>query len=78
MSEIQGEAHQVSRSDEGKLSVRFPSLPFVFSAPYWVVDSDYDNYAVVWGCNDFGVFHTRQYLVYLTITITTNLPSDVQ
>ncbi|XP_063548914.1 uncharacterized protein LOC134756051 [Cydia strobilella] len=59
MSEIQGEAHQVSRSDEGKLSVRFPSLPFAFSAPYWVVDSDYDNYAIVWGCNDFGVFHTR-------------------
>ncbi|KAI8438143.1 hypothetical protein MSG28_010769 [Choristoneura fumiferana] len=59
MSEIQGEAHQVSRSDEGKLAVQFPSLPFHFSAPYWVIDTDYDNYAVVWGCNDFGVFHTR-------------------
>lgn len=61
MSEIQGEAHQVSRSDEGKLAVQFPSLPFHFSAPYWVVDTDYDNYAVVWACNDFGVFHTRKY-----------------
>ncbi|KAJ2940629.1 hypothetical protein O0L34_g14734 [Tuta absoluta] len=58
-SVIQGEATQVSRSDEGKLSVRFPSMPINFPAPYWVVDTDYDNYAVVWGCNDFGLFHTR-------------------
>ncbi|KOB66432.1 Apolipoprotein D neural lazarillo [Operophtera brumata] len=35
-SEIQGEASQVSRSDEGKLSVRFPSLPVNIAAPYWV------------------------------------------
>ncbi|KAI5639684.1 lipocalin-like domain-containing protein [Phthorimaea operculella] len=58
-SVIQGEATQVSRSDEGKLSVRFPSMPINFPAPYWVVDTDYDSYAVVWGCNDFGLFHTR-------------------
>ncbi|XP_049874549.1 apolipoprotein D-like [Pectinophora gossypiella] len=58
-SEIQGEANQVSRSDEGKLSVRFPSLPVNFAAPYWVVDTDYDNFAVVWSCYDFGIFHTR-------------------
>ncbi|XP_026319542.1 apolipoprotein D-like [Hyposmocoma kahamanoa] len=58
-SEIQGEANQVSRSDEGKLSVRFPSLPVNFAAPYWIVDTDYDNYALVWSCYDFGFFHTR-------------------
>lgn len=60
-SEIQGEANQVSRSDEGKLSVRFPSLPVNFAAPYWIVDTDYDNYAVVWSCYDFGFFHTRKH-----------------
>ncbi|XP_072946605.1 apolipoprotein D-like isoform X2 [Epargyreus clarus] len=58
-SEIEGEAMQVSRSDEGKLSVRFPSLPVNIAAPYWIVDTDYDNYAVVWSCYDFGIFHTR-------------------
>ncbi|XP_064292686.1 uncharacterized protein LOC128677706 isoform X2 [Plodia interpunctella] len=57
-SEIDGEANQVSRSDEGKLSVRFPSLPVKISAPYWVVDTDYDSYALVWSCYDFGLFHT--------------------
>ncbi|XP_047532917.1 apolipoprotein D-like [Vanessa atalanta] len=58
-SEIEGEAMQVSRSDEGKLSVRFPSLPINMAAPYWVVDTDYDNFALVWSCYEFGVFHTR-------------------
>ncbi|XP_046966533.1 apolipoprotein D-like [Vanessa cardui] len=58
-SQIEGEAMQVSRSDEGKLSVRFPSLPINMAAPYWVVDTDYDNFALVWSCYEFGVFHTR-------------------
>ncbi|XP_050344333.1 apolipoprotein D-like [Nymphalis io] len=58
-SEIKGEAMQVSRSDVGKLSVRFPSLPVKVDAPYWVVDTDYDNFALVWSCYEFGVFHTR-------------------
>lgn len=57
-SEIQGEANQVSRSDEGKLSVQFPTLPVNFSAPYWVVDTDYDSYAVVWSCCELGFFHS--------------------
>ncbi|XP_041975231.1 apolipoprotein D-like [Aricia agestis] len=58
-SEIIGEATQVSRSDEAKLSVRFPSLPVAIDAPYWVVDTDYDNYALVWGCLDLGFLHAR-------------------
>ncbi|KAG7310788.1 hypothetical protein JYU34_003609 [Plutella xylostella] len=58
-SMIEGEANQVSRSDVGKLAVRFPSLPFNFAAPYWIIDTDYDNYAVVWSCNDYGIIHTE-------------------
>ncbi|XP_045447234.1 apolipoprotein D-like [Melitaea cinxia] len=58
-SQIEGEAIQVSRSDEGKLAVRFPSLPVNIAAPYWVADTDYDNYSLVWSCYEFGVFHTR-------------------
>ncbi|KAG8227697.1 hypothetical protein J437_LFUL005398 [Ladona fulva] len=93
-SSIEGEARVVGRSDESKLSVRFPSLPALwmhhtenyttrysiseklsinqsvifffhairivpFDAPYWILDTDYDNYAVVWSCTDFGLFNTR-------------------
>lgn len=29
-----------------------------FDAPYWVLDTDYDKYAVVWSCTNFGLFST--------------------
>ncbi|CAG9796968.1 unnamed protein product [Diatraea saccharalis] len=41
-----------------KLAVRFPSVPGNFAAPYWVVDTDYTSYALVWSCNDFRILHT--------------------
>ncbi|KAH9631558.1 hypothetical protein HF086_004719 [Spodoptera exigua] len=50
-TEIKGQATQVSRSDEAKLAVSFPSLPVNVEAPYWVIDTDYDSYAVVWSLN---------------------------
>lgn len=57
-SEIRGQATQVSRSDEAKLTVSFPSLPINIEAPYWVIDTDYDSYSVVWSCYEFGPIHT--------------------
>ncbi|CAG4983785.1 unnamed protein product [Colias eurytheme] len=58
-SGILGVAVQVSRSDEAKLSVRFPSLPVDIPAPYWVLETDYDNYSLVWSCMDLGFMHTE-------------------
>ncbi|KAG6456753.1 hypothetical protein O3G_MSEX009923 [Manduca sexta] len=73
-SEIQGEASQVGRSDEGRLSVRFPTLPVDIAAPYWVVDTDYDSYALVWSCYEFGLFHTRNAWI---LTRERNPPASV-
>ena len=36
-------------------------IPFV---NFIVVDTDYDNYAILYGCNDWGLFHTRQAWYY--------------
>ncbi|KAG5894325.1 hypothetical protein JTB14_004369 [Gonioctena quinquepunctata] len=58
-SSLEGRANQISRSDDAKLTVNFPSLPVDFDAPYWVVGTDYDSYSVVWSCNDFGILSTR-------------------
>ncbi|XP_069672058.1 apolipoprotein D-like [Periplaneta americana] len=58
-STIEGVVRLVGRTDESKLSVRFPSLPVLVDAPYWVLGTDYDNYAVVWSCTNFGIFSTR-------------------
>nr|XP_023016063.1 uncharacterized protein LOC111505480 [Leptinotarsa decemlineata] len=57
-SSIEGNANQISRTEEAKLTVNFPSLPVNFDAPYWIIGTDYDNYSVVWSCNDFGIFST--------------------
>ncbi|CAH0549700.1 unnamed protein product [Brassicogethes aeneus] len=48
-----------SKDDPAKLSIIFPSLPLKIQAPYWILDTDYTNYAVVWSCNDFLLFNTR-------------------
>ncbi|CAH1103587.1 unnamed protein product [Psylliodes chrysocephalus] len=56
---IEGNANQLSRSDEAKLSINFPSLPINFDAPYWVVGTDYETYSVVWSCSNFGILSTR-------------------
>lgn len=68
-TQIMGYATQVSKSDEAKLAVSFPSLPYNIEAPYWVVDTDYDSYAVVWSCYEFGVFHTGMlHLIFRQLT----------
>ncbi|KAL4713876.1 hypothetical protein ACJJTC_015530 [Scirpophaga incertulas] len=56
-STIEGYAISVSDT-EAKLEVHFPSVPGNFGAPYWVVETDYTSYALVWSCNDFSLFHT--------------------
>ncbi|KAJ8984293.1 hypothetical protein NQ317_009777 [Molorchus minor] len=58
-STIEGNASLSGRTDEAKLSINFPSLPVNFDAPYWVLDTDYVSYSVVWSCNNFGILSTR-------------------
>ena len=26
-------------------------------APYWIVDTDYDTYSLIWSCTDFGILN---------------------
>ncbi|CAH1116669.1 unnamed protein product [Phaedon cochleariae] len=49
-SSIQGSARLDSTTGEGKLLVNFPSVPFNVDAPYWILATDYERYAVVWSC----------------------------
>ncbi|XP_012286568.1 apolipoprotein D [Orussus abietinus] len=58
-STIEGIGRPIGRSDDPKLSVTFPSLPLQFDAPYWILDTDYERFAVVWSCTNFGVFSVR-------------------
>ncbi|KAF2356923.1 Lipocalin/cytosolic fatty-acid binding domain [Trinorchestia longiramus] len=68
-------------STEGKLSVSFSSeTPYenmaneVTDSNYWVLDTDYTSYAVVWSCRNALIFNT-QFLWILTRE--RNPPADV-
>ncbi|XP_077295531.1 apolipoprotein D-like isoform X2 [Arctopsyche grandis] len=71
---IEGTATLAGAANEGKLSVVFPSIPFGRAAPYWVLDTDYTNYAVVYSCTDFFIFHTD--IVWI-LTRAQNPPATV-
>ncbi|XP_076637495.1 apolipoprotein D-like [Colletes latitarsis] len=58
-SSIEGIGRVIGRNEDPKLIVTFPSLPLPIDAPYWILDTDYKSYAVVWSCSNFGVFSVR-------------------
>ncbi|KAI5713263.1 hypothetical protein M8J75_014979 [Diaphorina citri] len=58
-SNIEGEIRVFERSDTSKFFIKFPSLPMPMDAPYWILGTDYDNFAVVWSCIDLRFFSTR-------------------
>ena len=39
----------------------FCTVAVLVDAPYWVLGTDYDNYAVIWSCSNFGIFSTRKF-----------------
>ncbi|WAR11669.1 APOD-like protein, partial [Mya arenaria] len=46
-----GDAEAMDPNVPAKLSVTFNGSPRV---PYWIVDTDYDTYSLVWSCTDIG------------------------
>ncbi|XP_058504737.1 apolipoprotein D-like [Solea solea] len=55
VSSISGSATAKDPSEPAKLAVSFfENAP---PAPYWVLSTDYDSYALVYSCTDFGIFH---------------------
>lgn len=64
-SSIEGVARFVDSSkNEGKLLVRFPLSP---EGNYWVIGTDYDNYAIVWSCTDIlpGILSTNMQFLWI-------------
>ncbi|XP_025232638.1 apolipoprotein D [Theropithecus gelada] len=48
VNQIEGEASPVNITEPAKLEVKF--FWFMPSAPYWVLATDYENYALVYSC----------------------------
>lgn len=46
--------------DGARLTVTLQVFPGISpKSPYWILSTDYDNYAVVWSCSDFGILSER-------------------
>jgi hypothetical protein len=48
----------------------FSTVTVLVDAPYWVLGTDYDNYAVVWSCSNFGIFSTRKFPLTVLVSET--------
>ncbi|XP_065342360.1 apolipoprotein D-like [Cloeon dipterum] len=68
---ILGYATVDSDSGEAKLLVSFPSVDYV--SPYWVLETDYTRYSVVWSCTEFGT----ENLQYAWVITRERFPDDV-
>ena len=55
---VTGTAQLIGGQLGGKLNVSFPGSSYKQSSSsdgnYWVLETDYDNYAVVWSCKSFN------------------------
>uniref|UniRef100_A0AAG5CZY5 Apolipoprotein D n=1 Tax=Anopheles atroparvus TaxID=41427 RepID=A0AAG5CZY5_ANOAO len=58
---------------EAKLNVSFYGAPNDESN-YWVLDTDYDNYALVWSCEPIGGERSLEY--YWLLSRTPTMPED--
>jgi len=54
-----GEAVIVDPAEPAKLQVSFGGMPTGGEPNYFVMDTDYDNFAVVYSCSTFGFLNTQ-------------------
>lgn len=57
---LDGSLQLIGREGEGRVIVKYSSLPVPYDTEYSVLDTDYDNYAVMWSCSGIGPVHTRK------------------
>lgn len=48
-----------SRSEEGKLHVKYTTFPLTPETNYAVLETDYKNYAVLWSCQGIGPINAQ-------------------
>ncbi|XP_054268139.1 apolipoprotein D-like isoform X1 [Macrosteles quadrilineatus] len=78
MSSIKGTAELADPHNiEGKLIVTFPA-PVIRSirAPYWVLDTDYDSFAVVYSCVDARLAHALSGWILTRVQDVDHSPQD--
>lgn len=57
---MDGHLQVIGREGEGRIVVKYSSLPVPYDNEFAILDTDYDNYAVMWSCSGIGPVHTRK------------------
>lgn len=57
---IGGNLELIGKVGEGKLNVKYATTPIATEQTLTVLHTDYDEYAVIWSCSDFGPVNTRK------------------
>ncbi|KAI4494135.1 hypothetical protein M0802_009169 [Mischocyttarus mexicanus] len=72
---LEGEIKQAaSKAEEGKLHVKYTALPLTPETHYSVLETDYDNYAVLWSCSGIGPINAQNAWV---MTRERNAPGSI-
>lgn len=48
-----------SKAEEGKLQVKYTTIPLTPETKYSVLETDYNSYAVLWSCQGIGPVHAQ-------------------
>ncbi|XP_018325649.1 apolipoprotein D-like [Agrilus planipennis] len=56
---IAGEVGVVGKDGEGQITIKYATTPISTETKLKVLETDYDNFAVVWSCSGIGPVHTE-------------------
>lgn len=58
-----GLVQNIGKGGEGKIAVKYNTLPVPIETQYSVLDTDYETYSVVWSCSSLGPINTREFKI---------------
>ncbi|XP_072946560.1 apolipoprotein D-like [Epargyreus clarus] len=56
---MDGYLQMIGREGEGRMIVKYSSLPIPYDNEFSILDTDYDSYAVMWSCSGIGPVHIQ-------------------
>ncbi|KAG6456754.1 apolipoprotein D [Manduca sexta] len=56
---MEGHLQMNGREGEGRILIKYSSLPLPYDSEFVILSTDYDNYAVMWACSGIGPVHTQ-------------------
>ncbi|XP_045775390.1 apolipoprotein D-like [Maniola jurtina] len=54
-----GSLQMIGREGEGRLIIKYSTLPNSYDNEYSILDTDYESYAVMWSCSGIGPVHIQ-------------------